>query len=182
MSDEKDTSELKIKKVVERKVKKAPPPTPPRYRYIAIHSVAEEPFSYEPFIHLFRKHGRTQRKNISRLIIYLILVNSIMGMSLIHSISIFCVQTILNDVKITRSDGKTIKIVMGETNWFINLLINILTETTVKSIPSNNTKSLNYADEPMTFTVDSNDRLLLVDVKVRLLGITLVEGRRYHGL
>jgi hypothetical protein len=180
MSDEKDTSELKIKKVVEREVKKARPPTPPRYKYIAIHSVAEEPFSYEPFIHLFRKHSRTRTKNINRLIIYLILVNSIMGMSLIYSVSVFCVQTILNDIKITRSDGKTIKIVVRE-EWFINSLINILTETTVRSIPSNNTQSLDYANE-LNFTVDSNDRLLLVDVKVRLLGIILVEGRRYHGL
>ncbi|MBS7648311.1 hypothetical protein KEJ17_01505 [Candidatus Bathyarchaeota archaeon] len=181
MSGEKEVSKLKVKRVVEREVKKAPPPTPPRYRYVAIHSAGEEPFSYEPLVRFFRKHRPIRRKSTNRLIIYLLLVNSIIGMSLLYTFTIFCVQTILNGVNVIRIDSDTIKIEVEGNNWFTTTILNVLTKTSIRSIPSNNTASLRYADG-LNFVIDSNDVLLVVNVRAELLGIVLVEGKRYYGL
>lgn len=181
MSGEKEVSKLKVKKVVERGVKKAPPPTPPRYRYVATHSAGEEPFSYEPLIRFFRKHRPIRRKSINKLIIYLLLVNSVIGMSLLYTFSIFCVQTILNGVHMIRIDSNTIKIGVEGNNWFTTTLLSVFTKASITSIPSNNTDSLSYA-YGLNFVVDRNDVLLVVDVRAELLGVVLVEGKRYYRL
>lgn len=180
-----NASKLRIKKVIEKEIKNIPPPSPPRYRHVIIHSNGEEPFSLNILANRFRNHGYIQRKSNKKLAVCLVLVNSLMGILLILLICIFCVQTILNEVEVTLQDSRIIRITegggKGEFDQFIKLFINGFIETSIKLIPSNITRNLSYGDT-VTLELSIDEKILIVNIRAKFLGITLIEGERYYAI
>ncbi|MEM1554436.1 MAG: hypothetical protein QXJ72_06120 [Thermoproteota archaeon] len=181
MNNEYDSVKLKVKKIIEREVKKIQPPIPPKYRYVIVHPIGEMPFHYRPFLKQLRKYSHIRNKDIWKLVVCLLLLNSILSIPLVYFIFILHVQMTLNEINIMHLEGNKVKISVRNINWFVNTITNVFTELSVKSIPSNTTIKLSYVDE-IDFPINENDRLLVVNVEVKLLGILLFRGVRFYEL